>query len=199
MLRVIAGKYKGRRLSTAGIECAKPTSGRGRQTVFDILSNLTNIGGKETLAGACVVDCFAGTGALGIEAASRGAREVIFIEQSNSNCALIKANAKFLKEKYALLNSDLFLIPKDRIGRGSVDLMFLDPPYNKGSIGRCLECVLNNDWLRNQALLVLEAEVEFNIQLPQCLLEEKTRVISNSKFTVVRYVVGNLEKYCSSD
>ncbi|MDR1032092.1 MAG: RsmD family RNA methyltransferase [Holosporales bacterium] len=188
MLRVIAGKYKGRRLSTAGIECAKPTSGRGRQAVFDILSNLANIGSKETLDGACVVDCFAGTGAFGIEAASRGAQEVIFIEQSSSNCALIKINAKFLVEKCTILNSDLFLVPKDKISRGSVDLMFLDPPYNKNFIGRCLEYVLNNGWLCNRALLVLEAEAGFNLKLPKRLVEEKTRIISSSKFTVIRYI-----------
>jgi 16S rRNA (guanine966-N2)-methyltransferase len=188
MLRVIAGKYKGRRLSTAGIECAKPTSGRGRQAIFNILSNLTNIGGKEALAGACVVDCFAGTGAFGIEAASRGAQEVIFIEQSSGNCALIKANAEFLKEKYTILNSDIFLVPEDGIGRKSVDLMFLDPPYYKSLMERCLKYVLHNGWLRNQALLVLETEAGFDLQLPQCLIEEKARVISNSKFTIVRYI-----------
>ncbi|MDR1475674.1 MAG: 16S rRNA (guanine(966)-N(2))-methyltransferase RsmD [Holosporales bacterium] len=188
MLRVIAGKYKGKHLYTTCIENARPTLSRGRQVVFDMLASIIGLG-SNTFSGMCVIDCFAGTGALGIEAASRGASEVIFIEKSKNNCNTIRKNATFLEEKVNVINSDLFRLPQGKIIRGSVDLVFIDPPYNQNLANSCLKRILNNGWLRDSALLVLETESEADN--PKCsgyLHEEKTRTVSRSKFIILRAI-----------
>jgi 16S rRNA (guanine(966)-N(2))-methyltransferase RsmD len=135
-MRVIAGTYGGRRLQApAGLD-TRPTSDRVREALFSILG--------ERVAGATVLDLFAGSGALGIEALSRGATEVTFVDNAAPAIRAIGANLEALGADATVVRAEVrrFLGGASRAGR-SYDLVFLDPPYRLGaSIGSDLSAAL---------------------------------------------------------
>jgi 16S rRNA (guanine966-N2)-methyltransferase len=124
-MRIVAGKFGSRRLAGPKGDALRPTSDRLRETLFDIL--------QSEIEGSVFVDAYAGTGAVGIEALSRGAREVYFLEKHRRAVALIHANLRALE-----IESGAELLPLDAArgmallaGRGLVaDFIFLDPPYD---------------------------------------------------------------------
>ena len=123
-MRIIAGQFKGRRLQAPDWDGLRPTSDKLRETLFNILS--------ARLAGARVVDGFAGTGAVGIEALSRGAAHVLFIERERRAAALIAANLARcgVKQGYTIECGDVASVLR-RAPRGTEhDLVLLDPPYD---------------------------------------------------------------------
>ena len=127
-MRVIAGKYRSRPLATlSGLEI-RPTSDRLRETLFNVLC----AGDENALGGAVFLDLFAGTGAVGIEALSRGAAQVVFVESSAKVVALIRQNLKSLgvETGYSLLRSDVTAALRSLEGTGTtMNVIFLDPPY----------------------------------------------------------------------
>jgi 16S rRNA (guanine(966)-N(2))-methyltransferase RsmD len=127
-LRVIAGSLKGRRLKAPGWKGLRPTSDKLRETLFNVLAG--------RMAGARVLDAFAGTGAIGLEALSRGAAEVTFIDSDPRARALIAQNLAHcgVTEGYTILGAD-FRAAFERFSATSTfvpfDIVFLDPPYNQ--------------------------------------------------------------------
>jgi 16S rRNA (guanine(966)-N(2))-methyltransferase RsmD len=122
-MRIIAGRFRGRRLTGLKGAALRPTSDSLRETLFNVL-------GPE-VAGARVLDAFAGTGALGLEALSRGAREVTFVERDPAALRVLAVNVDrcLAAEACAIIRSD-FLADGDRLlARGQFDLVLLDPPY----------------------------------------------------------------------
>jgi 16S rRNA (guanine966-N2)-methyltransferase len=127
-MRVIAGTYRSRPLATMpGLEI-RPTSDKLRETLFNVLC----AGNKNALAGATFLDLFAGTGAVGIEALSRGAANVVFVESSTKAVALIRENLEALGigAGYSVQRSDVTAALRKLEGAGTVaNVVFLDPPY----------------------------------------------------------------------
>jgi len=127
-MRVIAGRYKGRRLESPSWPGLRPTSDRLKESLFAILTPV--------LEGARVLDGFAGTGALGIEALSRGAAEVVFIDADRRALALVGANLAHcgISDGYAMIRDEfagaLTRLPADR----RFDLAVLDPPYDEADL-----------------------------------------------------------------
>jgi 16S rRNA (guanine(966)-N(2))-methyltransferase RsmD len=123
-VRIIAGRFKGRRLKAPSWDGLRPTSDKLRETLFNILS--------PRIEGAGVVDGFAGTGAIGIEALSRGAAHVLFIERDRRAAALIAANLALcgVEQGYTIECGDVASVLR-RASRGiAYDLILLDPPYD---------------------------------------------------------------------
>jgi 16S rRNA (guanine966-N2)-methyltransferase len=127
-MRVIAGKFRSRPLrSLRGLDI-RPTSDRLRETLFDVLT----AGNPEALAGSVWIDLFAGSGAVGIEALSRGAAMVYFVESSKRAAGIIQANLQYLgvKEGFEILPKESIQVIVDLERRGvRADYIFLDPPY----------------------------------------------------------------------
>ena len=121
-MRIIAGDLKGRRLTSPDWPGLRPTSDKLRETLFNVLG--------PSVTGARVLDAYAGTGAVGIEALSRGAAHVTFVDSDRRAATLIEANLLHcgLKEGYAIIRVD-FTRAGPRIGDLLFDLIFLDPPY----------------------------------------------------------------------
>jgi 16S rRNA (guanine966-N2)-methyltransferase len=150
-MRIISGTSKGRRLVTPKGPALRPTSDRVKQSIFNILG--------EEVEGKVVLDLFAGTGNLGIEALSRGAKKVSFVEKSRQALRLIKKN---LLQCGMMGQSEI--VPKDvnrAIGilneRGeSFDLILMDPPYGKGLIQKTLLKLQSNRIHRDESILVIE-------------------------------------------
>jgi 16S rRNA (guanine(966)-N(2))-methyltransferase RsmD len=138
-MRVIAGSLKGRRLTPPSWAGLRPTSDKLRETLFNILS--------PRIVGARVVDAYAGTGAVGIEAISRGAREVCFVEQERGAQALIAENLQHcgITTGYTMIRMDAHRAFRSLVGRsgpeGLFDIVLLDPPYDvdNDDIARVLE------------------------------------------------------------
>ncbi len=153
-MRIIAGTYRGRALAHVGKGDVgahlRPTSDRVRESLFSMLNHM------DVVQGARVLDLFAGTGALGLEALSRGAGEVCFVENGRAAQKLIGQNVASLgvAEQTTLMRNDAM-----RLGawpHAAFDLVFLDPPYGKGMGQRTLESAHAGGWLAPKALIVWE-------------------------------------------
>ena len=153
-MRIIAGTHRGRALAQVGKGDAgahlRPTSDRVRESLFSMLAH------RDVLHGARVLDLFAGTGALGLEALSRGASSVVFIENGRVGQKLITQNIDTLRaeDQTTLMRNDatrLVAWP-----HAAFDLIFLDPPYGKGMGEQALKAALAGGWLAPEALIVWE-------------------------------------------
>jgi len=150
-MRVIAGKYRGRHLKGPdGLEM-RPTGDRLKESLFGILS--------PELPDAIVLDCFSGTGSIGIEALSRGARQVVFIESSNTNCRLIRANLKLcgIASGARVIKEDVFGALR-ALGREGfqADVIFFDPPYDFLPYKDLLEIVFSRGLAAASGRVVIE-------------------------------------------
>src|ERR1043166_1251418 len=160
-MRVIAGKFRSRPLrSLRGVDI-RPTSDRLRETLFNILT----AGNPEALAGSIWLDLFAGTGAVGIEALSRGAAKVYFVEANKEATGLITENLKSLGlwKGFEILRQDVRRA-MERLERQSIrpDFVFLDPPYRqRDAYGETLK-YLSNSELCAQALTIVDHEKRFD-------------------------------------
>jgi 16S rRNA (guanine966-N2)-methyltransferase len=147
VIRIVAGALKGRRLATPTWTGLRPTSDRLRETLFNILG--------ETCRGAVMADAFAGTGAVGIEALSRGAAHVMFVDHDPRAIALIHQNLarSGVTDRYTIQRMDLGPPALATAPARAFDLVFLDPPYEMNPLDACsaLAC-----WLAPEGLLVLE-------------------------------------------
>ena len=162
MIKVVGGKHRGRALATPeGLE-TRPTSSRARESLFNILAHATrNPGGTSPLVGARVLDAFAGSGALGIEALSRGAAHASFLDSDATAIRLIGENLRKIGEaaNARVIRADATRPPTTREG---CDLAFLDPPYRKDLIAPALAGLRDGGWLVAPAVVVAEMADEEN-------------------------------------
>lgn len=172
-MRVVGGTLKGRTLSAPKHEGVRPTSDRVRESVFNILAHSSSY---PSIEGARVIDLFAGTGALGIEAISRGARYCLFVESETQSRALIRRNVEALG-----LTGVTRLFRRDATDLGpagtmdAFDIAFLDPPYGKELGERALAALAQGHWIKPGALCVLEERAGTKIALPHGFIEADTR------------------------
>jgi len=172
-MRVVAGRFRGRALVAPDDMGIRPTSDRVRESVFNILAH-----GVEdfTLAGARVIDLFAGTGALGIEAVSRGAAFCLFVEEAAEARALIRRNVEALG-----LTGETRIFRRDATDLGPAGnmepygLAFLDPPYGKGLGEKALVGLVDGNWLKPGAICVLEEKAGLALSLPSGLEQLDSR------------------------
>jgi 16S rRNA (guanine966-N2)-methyltransferase len=178
-MRIIAGRLKGRRLKAPTWEGLRPTSDKLRETLFNILAG--------RIEGARVVDGFAGTGALGIEALSRGAAHVTFIEKDRRALALIGENlaACGVREGYTTDYGDV-APALARSGAGPFDLILLDPPYDIPDIGAALEA--SSRRLADDGLVVLERATRR--EPPETAALTRTRDVKSGDSTLTFFVAA---------
>jgi 16S rRNA (guanine966-N2)-methyltransferase len=160
-MRITAGRFKGRALTAPQGLVARPTSDKVRQAIFNILEHRDL--GAFSLENARVIDLFAGTGALGLEALSRGARYALFIEEAAESRGAIRQNVETMG-----LTGITKIWRRDATSLGDAkgetfDLAFLDPPYRKTLIGPALASLRDGAWLSKGAVLVAEAAADETI------------------------------------
>jgi 16S rRNA (guanine966-N2)-methyltransferase len=153
-MRIVAGLYRGRALVAPKGHSTRPTADHARQALFNVLEHAS---WARSLAGARVLDLFAGSGALGLEALSRGAASCLFIDTDRDARAAIAGNLASLglADRAAVEGVDATRLGPAPAGP-SFDLAFLDPPYNRSLVEAALDRLRRNGWLAAEAIIVVE-------------------------------------------
>ena len=152
-MRVISGKYKGKKLMGFDIEGTRPTMDRVKESMFAMI--------QEGIKNTVVLDLFAGSGSLGIEALSNGAIEAYFVDNNIELINIIKKNTESIKENIHIIKSDyksaLELFKNSNI---KFDMVFLDPPYKLNLINDCINLILKYNLLNKNGIVICEYEDE---------------------------------------
>lgn len=156
-LRIIGGRWRGRKLDFPDAEGLRPTPDRVRETLFNWLQN--------DIVGARCLDLFAGSGALGLEALSRGAARAVLVENSRPVAQQLDAHLRTLQcSDGIVVNMDAQTFLERGPGDARYNVVFLDPPFGKGLIKHCIKLLEEKHWLAKDALIYLE--MERNLQTP---------------------------------
>ena len=155
--RIIAGDYKGTRLTFKPNKTLRPTESKTKETLFNWLLN--DLDKKKCL------DMYAGTGSLGLEAISRGAKEVVFIEKQRDLCKSIESLVKKLsiQSKSIVINANSTSLDFNVLGN-KFDLIFLDPPFHENLIQKSLDIISRNELLTEDGLIYIECEKDLKIE-----------------------------------
>ncbi|MEA2427200.1 MAG: rRNA (guanine966-N2)-methyltransferase [Thermoleophilaceae bacterium] len=175
-MRVIAGEFRGRRLIAPPGTSTRPTSDRVREALFSILGDIS---------GARVLDLFAGSGALGIEALSRGAEDAVFVESSRRAAEVIRANLRAVGDPQAKIRVETAIDYLSRArGEYPFDLVFVDPPYSSATqVGGRLSELLPG-FLSETSRTVTESDKRAPLQLDLTLVDE--RVYGDTRIAIHR-------------
>ena len=182
-MRIVAGKFRGKQLSSPEDDSIRPTADRVRESVFNILASRLG----PNFDGMRVLDLFAGTGALGLEALSRGAANIVFVDTGAEARGLIRDHieafgaggvAKLLRRDATNLG------PAGTMG--PVDLVFLDPPYGQGLGERALVSLKAGGWLKQETMLVLEESSGVEVTLPDGFKLDERRNYGAATIHVIR-------------
>jgi len=183
-VRVVGGRFRGRTLAGPKSDAIRPTSDRLRETIFNVLAH----GYGDPVEGARVIDLFAGTGAMGIEALSRGAAFCLFVEEGAQARGLIRENVEALGLGGA---TRLFRRDATRMGAAGqnppASLVFCDPPYGKDLAPRALKSCADGGWLSPGALVVVEEAQGAGVALPDGFEELERRDYGETKVLFARY------------
>jgi len=166
-LRIVGGAWRGRALAAPAGRITRPTADRVRQAAFDMLLHAA-WGGAAALEGVRVLDAFAGTGAFGLEALSRGAGHAVFLERDRAALAALRANiaACGAEARCTVIPGDALRPP----GMPPCGLVFLDPPYGAGLVERCIGALSAAGALAEDALIVAELGRDEDMPAPGAIL-----------------------------
>lgn len=184
-MRIVGGRFKGKQLASPKSNAIRPTTDRMRETLFNILTHSYD----HAVEGARFLDLFAGTGAVGCEALSRGAAHCLFIEEGVEGRGLIRSNMEAMG-----LNGVAKIFRRDATRLGEVgtiepfSLVFLDPPYKRGLGEKALTSAAEGGWLVPGALAVLEEDTKAEIALPDGFEELEQRGYGDSQLIFLRFV-----------
>jgi 16S rRNA (guanine966-N2)-methyltransferase len=182
-MRIVGGRLKGRLVHGPSDSEIRPTSDRLRETIFNILAHAYD----DPVTDAAVIDLFAGTGAMGLEALSRGARKALFVEMAAKAGALIRANVDALGLGGA---TRIFRRDARKLGQAPPNerfsLAFLDAPYGKGFAGPALIALRDGDWLAPHALVIVEEKVDAKLALPEGYETIETRLYGDTQVVFAR-------------
>src|ERR1700745_3017767 len=182
-MRVVGGRLRGRNLASPASREIRPTADRLRESVFNILSHAYG----DPISGARVLDLFAGTGALGIEAISRGAAFALFVDNGAEARALLRNNVEALA-----LGGVTKVFRRDATNLGPAhpvepfSLVFLDPPYGKGLAEKALASLRDGGWLLPGAMLVVEEAKAAGVIAPEGYEELERRAYDDTEFVFLR-------------
>jgi len=184
-LRIVGGVHRGRRLMAPAGEAVRPTSDRAREALFNILSHGSFAAAGLPFAGAPVLDAFAGTGALGLEALSRGAGSAAFIENGREAIAALRRNVAALGEsdRAQIIAGDATRPPRAAF---ACAVAFLDPPYRSGLAAPALTALAAAGWLTADALAVVEIAASEELAAPPGFAIIDERVYGAARLVFLR-------------
>ncbi len=183
-MRIISGSQRGRRLAEFDGTGIRPTSDRAREAIFSIL-----LSRFDSLHGLGILELFAGTGAMSLEALSRGARSAILIDSSLESIKLVTDNISRCKMENSteLIKQDVLAALSVVARKGPFDLIFMDPPYNQGLIPLVLEQISTLQLLQHDGIILAESAAKEQIELPDAFELDSTRTYGNSKIHLIKW------------
>jgi 16S rRNA (guanine966-N2)-methyltransferase len=183
-MRIVAGRFRGRPLAGPNTDAIRPTSDRLREAVFNVLAHAYD----GPVEGARVIDLFAGTGALGLEAMSRGAAYALFVDDGAAARGLIRQNVETLGLGGA---TRLFRRDATRMGPAApnepFDLVFCDPPYGRDLAGPALASCADGGWLKPDALVIVEENASATLNWPTGFKDLERRTYGDTQVAFGRY------------
>jgi len=168
-IRLISGKWRGKKLVVKDKEGLRPTTDRTKETLFNWLMH--------DIRDANCLDCFSGSGSLSFEALSRYAQSATLLERDKSVAEQLRENLKILKVDNASVVETDSIHYLQQTATQTYDLVFIDPPFNKGLVQPCCTALENNGYLTAQAIIYIEVEAQLeNLQIPENwkLLKQKS-------------------------
>ncbi len=165
-MRIIGGEYKGVPLKSLDGDNTRPTSDKVKESVFNRLGQYFD--------GETVLDLFAGTGSLGLEAISRGCKQAVFVDNNYKAIKIIKENIEKVKAQYCtdVIKADAFkAINNFGANEQKFDIIFLDPPYHNTDYLKLLQLICEANIINDESLIVVEYHHEYNLQWPNKLVE----------------------------
>ncbi len=190
-MRVVGGSLRGRRLQAPPDRSLRPTAERTRESLFDLLTQGRAVDGEDAVRGATVLDAFAGTGALGIEALSRGAEGATFLEKAPAACDLIRRNltALGIAAKGRVQVGDALRPPPSR---RPVDLCLMDPPYAEDLGGAAITALARAGWIGPETLIALELASKEPPELPPEVAVLDDRRYGRARVLLLRFGAGDV-------
>jgi 16S rRNA (guanine966-N2)-methyltransferase len=183
--KIISGSLKGRKFFFKDSDGLRPTSGKARETLFNWL--------QFEIANKTILDPFAGTGALGIEAISRGSGKVFFIEKDFKTHKILESNLKLLEsDGYQLSNQDS-LKYLEKVKLLPFDLIFLDPPFKQQLIPSILSLISNQNLIDSKSKIYIESEYEIDLEFLNSNIKYNCRIEKQKKSGNVYYCLISLE------
>lgn len=187
MLRIVGGRHRGRAIATPEGEATRPTAARAREALFNILAHASwRDDGTSPLIEARVLDAFAGSGALGLEALSRGAAHATFLDNDAAAIRIIGENLRKLGDAGAakVVRADATRPPPSR---QACDLAFLDPPYRSGLAAPALAALAEAGWLAASAIATVELGSTEDLVLPAGFEQIDERRYGAAKIAILKY------------
>ncbi len=184
-VRIVGGRLRGRALEGPEDQSIRPTADRAREALFGLLTQGRVVQDHPLFPGARVIDAFAGTGALGIEALSRGAESAVFLENAPAALAILRRNLRSvdLVRQSEVLPADATRPPAPR---APADLLLMDPPYRGGLAAPALAALAAAGWLATDALIVVEQERGEAFLAPAGFREVERRRYGRAEFVFLR-------------
>jgi 16S rRNA (guanine966-N2)-methyltransferase len=187
-MRIVAGKFRGARIEAPRGLATRPTSDRVRQALFNVLEHGPP---RFDFEGARVLDLFAGSGALGLEALSRNARFCLLVDESAEARGAIRRNVEALELTGV---TKIWRRDATKLGeRGAIlpfNLIFIDPPYGRGLGDQALAALADGGWVADDAIVVVEERADAAIALPATFQEIDTRSHGDTKIVMARAAVA---------
>lgn len=182
-MRVISGKARGTKISTIESSKTRPTLDRVKESLFNIIQN--------DIKNSDILDLFAGSGALGIEALSRGAKKAIFCDNNKESINIIKENLQKTKliDNAVIINKDYKDCLKQFNENQQFDIVFLDPPYKLDIAIDALKLIINENLLKDDGLIIIETDEK------ERELEEIQKIINDKENLNKKIIVKDLRKY----
>jgi 16S rRNA (guanine966-N2)-methyltransferase len=187
MTRIIGGDFRGRSIKVPDAE-TRPTSSRVREAIFSSVEHA--VSGLDDLR---VLDLFSGSGAFGIESISRGAAEAVLIEKDLRAADTLHTNvANFGIKNARVVIADAFTDVAQKSGRGTFDVVFIDPPYSfeDQDVDTLIANLVQNDWLNEYAVIVVERGSRSQVQWPDSVEELRKKVYGDTSIWYGQYLTN---------
>lgn len=183
-MRIVGGSLRGRRIAVPSGRSVRPTSDRAREAVFNILAHGMGV----DLDGARVLDLFAGSGAYGLEALSRGAASAVLVDNAAPSLEAIRTNVEDLEvaDRARIVRADATRLTNGADISGPFDLVFLDPPYDEGLEAAALGSLASAGVLDEHAVCVVETRSKHDFEAPMGYVIEDRRTYGQARISFLR-------------
>ena len=186
-MRIISGNFKGKKIFLPPDRNTRPLRDMVKESIFNLIQHSNKIDIK--INHSNILDLFSGTGSFGLECLSRGAKNVIFVENYSQILKILKKNIKLLNaiENYKIIENDCFKFFEDRKeSKNKFDIIFLDPPYKEKKINTILDIIKENQILSSYGIVVIHRHKKDDIQITR-----KLKILDERTYGISKIIIGN--------